>query len=184
MLVHLPNHRGLLYPCVAVGAVSNAYALLPVGDHGDQDVEDALKEAAAGQGGPVALHCFGHMHNNLNFRLGAGHRNMVAIDGATGTAYVNAAQVPRLRPDSDGRQRHHFVVVELAVNPGLPMHGIVTSAADVWVAVNHGETPDSCEAAVVPLIQTVSPPGADTIVRKCWQAFTGSWSMPIATRLT
>eukprot|EP00891_Asterochloris_glomerata_P001067 jgi/Astpho2/1067/gw1.00017.19.1_t len=66
------------------------------GDHGDQDVEDALKEAAAGQGGPVALHCFGHMHNNLNFRLGAGHRNMVAIDGATGTAYVNAAQVPRL----------------------------------------------------------------------------------------
>ena len=133
----------------------------------------------------MALHCFGHMHNNLNFRYGAGHRNMVAIDAATGTAYVNAAQVPRLRADSDGRKRHHFVVVELAVNPGLPgVHGIVTSAADVWVAVNHGETPDSCKAAVVPLIRTVSPPGAETIVRECWQAFTGSWSMPIATRLT
>ena len=96
-------------------------------------MEDALKEAAAGKGGPVALHCFGHMHNNLNLRHGAGHRNMVAIDAATGTAYVNAAQVPRLRPDSDGSQRHHFVVVELAVTPGLQMHGIVTSAADVWV---------------------------------------------------
>lgn len=59
------------------------------GDHGDQDLEMALK-LVQNEGRKVALVTFGHMHSelySLRHALYAGgpqHRNMIAIDADTG----------------------------------------------------------------------------------------------------
>jgi uncharacterized protein (TIGR04168 family) len=78
------------------------------GDHGDPDLRTALAAAAA-QGHPAAVVLFGHMHHLLK---GGGKRDMVHVDGATGTVYLNAAVVPRIRKLSDDE-------VEAAVAAGI-----------------------------------------------------------------
>ena len=53
------------------------------GDYGDFDLRQAVDTATAGGRAP-ALVTFGHMHQSLHKRYGAGSRNMVHIDQATG----------------------------------------------------------------------------------------------------
>ena len=64
------------------------------GDHGDRDLELALQQIWA-QGRHVPLVVFGHMHEKLRGTLQL--RNMVEVDAATGTVYLNTAVVPRIR---------------------------------------------------------------------------------------
>ena len=53
------------------------------GDYGDIDLRQAVDAATAGGRAP-ALVTFGHMHQSLHKGYGAGRRNMVQIDQATG----------------------------------------------------------------------------------------------------
>ncbi|PRW59109.1 metallophosphoesterase [Chlorella sorokiniana] len=62
----------------------------PEADFGDPDLQEALDMMHA-QGVRVPLVLFGHMHSQLK---GRGHRNMVEVDPATGTVYINAAVLP------------------------------------------------------------------------------------------
>eukprot|EP00878_Enallax_costatus_P015707 GHUV01016458.1.p1 GENE.GHUV01016458.1~~GHUV01016458.1.p1 ORF type:complete len:279 (+),score=61.40 GHUV01016458.1:741-1577(+) len=62
------------------------------GDHGDPDLEIVLQQLQQA-GRHVALVVFGHMHHTLK---GSGLRQMVHVDGITGTVYLNAATVPRV----------------------------------------------------------------------------------------
>jgi hypothetical protein len=102
------------------------------------------------QGLHMPLVLFGHMHSQL---AGGGSRDMVEVDAARGTVYINTAVVPRIRsfaaPAGGGggsnggssggteagrtgstMQGHHFVLVELSGH-------VVTAARDVWVGVQH-----------------------------------------------
>ncbi|KAK9812544.1 hypothetical protein WJX73_007673 [Symbiochloris irregularis] len=82
------------------------------GDHGDPDLREALDDVH-NKGSSIALVVFGHMHHKLNHRHGDGAlRSMAVIDPATGTVYINAAVVPRVRPRASGEAVtcRHFVV--------------------------------------------------------------------------
>ena len=80
----------------------------PACDWGDQDLSLAI-DRIRGQR-PVPLVVFGHMHHRL--KRGAGERRSFAIDRA-GTAYLNAACVPRHLVDEAGVVLRHFSWVEL-----------------------------------------------------------------------
>ena len=74
------QHEASLYSCA--------------GDHGDWDLELALQHVhAAGRKVPMVV--FGHMHERLKGTSVL--RDMVAVDASTGTVYLNAAVVPRVR---------------------------------------------------------------------------------------
>ncbi|PSC67882.1 metallophosphoesterase [Micractinium conductrix] len=125
----------------------------PEADHGDPDLQEALEMMAA-QGLHLPLVLFGHMHSQLK---GSGMRNRAEVHPQTGTLYLNAAVVPRIRPlpvpPPDGEhggggasgngssggssggggqgatiRSHHFTVVEMR-------QGVVAAARDVWVGV-------------------------------------------------
>ncbi|KAL4419082.1 hypothetical protein ABPG77_002223 [Micractinium sp. CCAP 211/92] len=124
----------------------------PEADFGDPDLAEALDMLSA-QGVRVPLVLFGHMHSQLK---GSGLRNMVEVDPASGTVYLNAAVVPRVRrlplPADGGAASgtstgggaaagdtipcHHFLVVELR-------HGVVAAARDAWVGVQHAGSDSS-----------------------------------------
>ena len=57
------------------------------GDYGDFDLRQAV-DAATARGRAPALVTFGHMHQSLHKRYGAGNRNMVHIDQATGMLHL------------------------------------------------------------------------------------------------
>lgn len=80
----------------------------PACDWGDQDL--ALAITRIRQQRPVPLVVFGHMHHRL--KRGAGERRSFAVDRA-GTAYLNAACVPRHLIDGAGVALRHFSWVEL-----------------------------------------------------------------------
>ena len=63
-------------------------------DYGDSDLREALLDETLRQ--RVSLVLFGHMHHRLHPISGRGLRNMAALDPLTGTAYLNAAVVPRV----------------------------------------------------------------------------------------
>jgi len=65
----------------------------PEADHGDPDLQEAIERLAAAGRAP-ALVLFGHMHHTLK---GGGHRDLAHVDPRTGTVYLNAAVVPRVR---------------------------------------------------------------------------------------
>lgn len=98
------------------------------GDHGDPDLADALGQLKA-LGLPPAAVVFGHMHHALR---GGGLRRMARVDAATGTAFLNAATVPRVLADvgggGAGATLRHFLVFEVA-------DGAVEAARNVWVRV-------------------------------------------------
>ncbi|MFY8148642.1 MAG: TIGR04168 family protein, partial [Prochlorococcaceae cyanobacterium] len=77
------------------------------GDWGDQDLALALEQIRRSR--PVPLVVFGHMHHTL--RRGQGERLSFCRDRA-GTAYLNAACVPRHGLDAHGRALRHFSWVE------------------------------------------------------------------------
>ena len=79
-------------------------------DWGDQDL--ALAIAQIRRHRPLPLVVFGHMHHNL--KRGGGQRRSFCRD-RSGTAYLNAASVPRHGHDERGRPLRHFSWVELAV---------------------------------------------------------------------
>lgn len=80
---------------------------LPARDWGDLDLALAIHQIQ--QQRPVSLVVFGHMHHAL--RRGRGERRSFRLDGR-GTAYLNAACVPRHGVDERGRALHHFSWVE------------------------------------------------------------------------
>ncbi|CAN8301420.1 unnamed protein product [Cochlearia groenlandica] len=64
------------------------------GDHGDPDLEQALRQLKETTKLSVPLVVFGHMHKEL--QSGKGNREMVVKDGDNKTLYVNGAIVPRV----------------------------------------------------------------------------------------
>jgi uncharacterized protein (TIGR04168 family) len=80
----------------------------PARDWGDQDLALAIERIRRHR--PVPLVVFGHMHHQL--RRGSGERRSFQTD-RHGTAYLNAACVPRHGIDGDGRHLRHFAWVEL-----------------------------------------------------------------------
>ena len=53
-------------------------------DHGDKDLQQALRPASSSALPQVAAVLFGHMHHRLNRRTGGGLRNMALLDPDTG----------------------------------------------------------------------------------------------------
>ncbi len=80
----------------------------PACDWGDQDLALAIDRIRRLR--PLPLVVFGHMHHRL--KRGAGERRTFARDRA-GTAYLNAACVPRHLVDEAGVALRHFSWVEL-----------------------------------------------------------------------
>ncbi len=80
----------------------------PACDWGDQDL--ALAISTIRRHRPLPLVVCGHMHHQL--RRGQGERRSFVRDRA-GTAYLNAACVPRHSRDQAGRALRHFSWVEL-----------------------------------------------------------------------
>ncbi|MCX5930903.1 MAG: TIGR04168 family protein [Cyanobacteria bacterium] len=80
----------------------------PACDWGDQDLAQAIEQIRVER--PLPLVVFGHMHHALN--RGRGERRSFLID-RRGTAYLNAAFVPRHAVDGEGRQLCHLSWVEL-----------------------------------------------------------------------
>ncbi|QEY33375.1 TIGR04168 family protein [Synechococcus sp. RSCCF101] len=75
----------------------------PARDWGDQDLSIAIHTIRRQR--PVDLVVFGHMHHRL--RRGGGTRRSLHVD-RSGTAYINAACVPRHQRDPAGNSLHHF----------------------------------------------------------------------------
>lgn len=75
----------------------------PALDWGDQDLCLAIHSIRRER--PVDLVVFGHMH--LRLKRGGGTRRSLHLD-AHGTAYLNAACVPRHQRDPAGHTLHHF----------------------------------------------------------------------------
>ncbi len=80
----------------------------PARDWGDQDLALAIETIRQHRSLPLVV--FGHMHHAL--RRGRGERRSFLID-RRGTAYLNAACVPRHGVDAEGRQLRHLAWVEL-----------------------------------------------------------------------
>lgn len=80
----------------------------PACDWGDQDLAMAIEQIRPHR--PLPLVVFGHMHHAL--KRGRGERRSFLID-RRGTAYLNAAYVPRHAVDGTGRQLRHLAWVEL-----------------------------------------------------------------------
>lgn len=105
----------------------------PADDFGDPDLEDAL-ETAKTCGRHAKLVLFGHMHHTLKK---GGYRNMVEVDEDSGTIYLNAAVVPRVKKfkreaskegeDAWEGKCRHFLLVEMN-------NGDVQNAKNTWVA--------------------------------------------------
>ena len=91
------------------------------GDHGDPELAIAIERAKeAGKNVPLVV--FGHMHHTLRHTQ-ARSRKCFCFD--SGTAYLNAASVPRIFRKEAGSQRN-FSLVELT-------DGRVARAALVWI---------------------------------------------------
>ena len=80
----------------------------PARDWGDMDLAQAIDRIQRQR--PLPLVVFGHMHHQL--RRGRGERRSYLVD-RRGTAYLNAACVPRHGMDGQGRQLRHFSWAEL-----------------------------------------------------------------------
>lgn len=92
------------------------------GDHGDPDLEAAIAQTR-NLGKTVPLVAFGHMHHQLRHtkeRL----RKMVDVH-ASGTVYLNAANVPRILQTNTGQVRNFSLVTLQA--------GTVTQASNIWI---------------------------------------------------
>ena len=156
----------------------------PEDDFGDPDLEEALETAWMSCGKKAALVTFGHMHARLKH---GGSRNMVGVDGRTGTVYLNAAVVPRVErvsESSGGGTRRHFVRVGL-------VDGVVVRAENVWVRVGergHGSADAGIGMSmdadveieieveeVECILEKVATSGRDRDRYRVYQAYTGEW---------
>ena len=148
----------------------------PADDFGDPDLEEAL-EICNSCNNPASLVLFGHMHHTLKK---GGFRNMVDIHDMSGTVYLNAAVVPRVKTikkhrgegqESTHRCRH-FLMVEMA-------DGIVWEAKNVWVSVEH-DLSNSAEVVDEQVIfkRAHSEDGKSTVVNY-YKANTDSWDVKV-----
>ena len=80
---------------------------LPSSDWGDRDLSFAISEIQKER--IIDLVVFGHMHNRLKRNLGL--REMFKVD-IKGTAYLNAAVVPRYKKNEEGKLFINFSWVE------------------------------------------------------------------------
>jgi len=96
----------------------------PACDWGDQDLALAIDRIRRQRTVPLVV--FGHMHHRL--KRGAGERSTFVIDRA-GTAYLNAACVPRHLVDEAGVALRHLSWVELDASG-------VHSAAHRWYGLD------------------------------------------------
>lgn len=111
-------------------------------------MRSALDELAQ-RGVNVPLVVFGHMHHVLR---GSGYRNMVQVDDATGTVFLNAAVVPRVRNGGVANSsKHHFLLVDV-------VEGEVESARNLWVEVS--SAPQAVTAAGGSAAPVVAGPAA------------------------
>src|SRR6476469_2297215 len=96
---------------------------MPIGgDYGDPDFAAAIAQTQL-LGKAVPLVAFGHMHHNLRHTR---ERFRTAVyEDAKGTVYLNAANVPRIKPVEGDRLRN-FSLVSLQA-------GVVEQASLVWV---------------------------------------------------
>ncbi|EFJ32336.1 hypothetical protein SELMODRAFT_227655 [Selaginella moellendorffii] len=106
------------------------------GDHGDPDLEEALKSCEGKCEIPLVV--FGHMHKEL---LCGGERKMTAV-GSNGTVYVNGAVVPRERSKSSERA---FTVVTLADD------NRVDKVTETWVRIKGKQVDTVAESVLFPL---------------------------------
>ncbi|CAL8468258.1 g7797 [Coccomyxa elongata] len=173
------------------------------GDHGDPDLEVALEHVEAA-GRHVPLVTFGHMHEKLCF--GKKTRNMIEIHPDTGTVYLNAAFVPRVRhikvpasnTNSNGDSEtasadettpaggqgskaitaHQFTVAEVT-------DGLVTKVSSVWVG-RRGRKGGFEVVARKELLETVlDQEGQGHYVRRnIWRGFDRVWESVITRRRT
>ncbi len=79
-------------------------------DWGDKDLEISITEIQKLR--KIDLVVFGHMHHAL--KRGKGIRQTFYIDKKKGTAYINAACVPRRGVDESGNELCHFSWVEFS----------------------------------------------------------------------
>ncbi|XP_068647979.1 uncharacterized protein [Aristolochia californica] len=116
------------------------------GDHGDPDLEQAIKQLKQDTKLQIPLVVFGHMHKQLAYRIGL--RKMIVV-GDDNTIYLNGAIVPRVKSMSlgetssrgfmeeesaSGSNRSNttlraFTVIEM-------MGGRLGKIAETWVAVS------------------------------------------------
>ncbi|CAH8280080.1 unnamed protein product [Arabidopsis lyrata] len=105
------------------------------GDHGDPDLEQAIRQLKETTKLSVPLVVFGHMHKEL--QRGKGNRKMVVQDGDNQTVYVNGAIVPRVKEAKErgaaesesGGTTRAFTLVEI-------LDGKIKKIAEIWVHVN------------------------------------------------
>jgi len=96
---------------------------MPIGgDYGDPDFAAAITQTQL-LGKALPLVAFGHMHHNLRHTK---ERSRTSVyEDAKGTVYLNAANVPRIKPVEGDRLRN-FSLVSLQA-------GVVEQASLVWV---------------------------------------------------
>ncbi len=93
------------------------------GDHGDLDFADAIAYAQS-TGYQIPLVAFGHMHHQLRHTRTRERTRL--HQGPSGTVYLNAARVPRIRHTNQGPE-HNFSLVSLT-------DGKVTEVSLVWAS--------------------------------------------------
>lgn len=117
-------------------------------------------------GKPVAFQCtptkiMSNTPHGSSHRTGL--RDMVCADVHTGTLYVNAAVVPRVRPaPTDGATQRHVCVVDME-------GGVVSRVQHVWVEVGRSAAPKVVEESVV-----CKRVAADSAGEVCYSVFHGS----------
>ncbi|XP_010483386.1 PREDICTED: uncharacterized protein LOC104761915 isoform X1 [Camelina sativa] len=113
------------------------------GDHGDPDLEQAIRQLKETTKLSIPLVVFGHMHKELE--SGKGNRKMVVQDSDNQTVYLNGAIVPRIREakencqgdslsgadesEKGGNTTRAFTLVEIS-------DGKIKKIAEIWVQVN------------------------------------------------
>lgn len=106
------------------------------GDHGDPDLEQALRQLKETTELSVPLVVFGHMHKELDG--GKGNRKMVVQDSDNEIVYVNGAIVPRVEETNEtpvgaaesesGGTVRAFTLVEI-------LDGKIKKVVECWVQV-------------------------------------------------
>lgn len=94
----------------------------PGGDWGDRDLQDALPRIEA-RGRRVRAVVAGHMHDRLHPQIGGDRRRFATRDG---TAFVNAAVVPRVRQDAEYGECRHYVRITVD-------RGVIDAIEEIWV---------------------------------------------------
>jgi hypothetical protein len=111
---------------------------------------------------------------------------MVHVDASSGTVYLNAATVPRVKSQGPLHSVHHFLMVDM-------LEGQVEAAKDVWVRVGPGsndqQQPDASSSSSVqaenpvcanvvdetPVLGTVY--GSRGVVHRVWDAHVQQWQL-------